>query len=700
MYIKKSARFGEREITFEIGKMAKQADGAVLASMGETSVLCTVVVGNESEEFIDFLPLTVDYIEKTSAAGKIPGGFFKREGKPTEREILNARIIDRSIRPLFPKAFNREIQVITTVLSADPEVDPDIVALTGTSLALLISNAPYETPIAGVKIGYKDGSFIYNAGTTPMQNSSLDLTAALSRDALVMVEGGANIIEEELFVEGLFGAFDVVKDVIALQEEIKRECGREKIVYTLPDTSHLKGTIQSRYGERLREILNIQGKKNRNEEFKRLKESIIKEISESQEAEGEIDLTNIESLLEELKRDYIRKMIIEEGRRIDGRGPKDIRPISCEVGLFPRTHGSALFTRGETQALVVTTLGTAEDEQKIEALGEESTKRFMLHYNFPPFSTGEVKFLRAPSRREIGHGNLAERALARVIPPEEKFPYTIRVLSDILESNGSSSMATVCGASLSLMDAGVPISAAVAGVAMGLIKEGEQVVVLTDILGDEDHCGDMDFKVAGTREGVTSIQMDIKIKGISKEIMRDALKQAREARLKILDIMNQTISSPRPDISPYAPRITTMTIKPDKIRDVIGSGGKVIREIIAKSGVMSIDIEDNGLVKIAANNLEAAQKAIAMIENLTQEVEVGKVYMGKVTKVVDFGAFVSLFPGTDGLVHISELADTRVNKVTDIVKEGEDILVKVIGIDKQGKIKLSRKEALNQIKKK
>ncbi len=699
MYIKKGAKLGEKEIVFETGKMAKQADGAVLVSMGDTSVLCTVVLGSESEEVIDFLPLTVDYIEKTSAAGKIPGGFFKREGKPTEREILNSRIIDRSIRPLFPKAFNREIQVIATVLSADPENDPDVIALTGTSLALLLSNAPFETPIAGIKIGYKNGKFLYNANTSEMQSSSMELTAALSKDALVMVEGGACIVQENLVVEGLFGAFDMVRDVIALQDEIKREIGRDKPVYQLPDTAELKNKIFGDYNSRIRELLLISGKKSRNEEFKKFKKEVLEKLKSDQIIK-EDDPVNVEEILEDIKRDIIREMIIKDGKRIDGRGLKDIRPITCEVGLFPRTHGSALFTRGETQALVVTTLGTAEDEQKIEALGEESSKRFMLHYNFPPFSTGEVKFLRSPSRREIGHGNLAERALGKVIPLEETFPYTIRVLSDILESNGSSSMATVCGASLSLMDAGVPIISPVAGVAMGLIKEGEKVAVLTDILGDEDHCGDMDFKVAGTKDGVTSIQMDIKIKGISREIMTDALNQAREARLKILQIMTDTISAPRPDISPYAPRITIMNIKPDKIRDVIGSGGKVIREIISKSGVIAIDIDDSGVVKIAANNQNAAKKAAEIIENLTQEVEVGKVYMGKVSKVVDFGAFVTLFPGTDGLVHISELADTRINKVTDIVREGEDILVKVIGIDRQGKIKLSRKEALNHQKKK
>lgn len=699
MFIRKSAKIGEKEIIFEIGKMAKQADGSVLVSMGDTSVLCTVVLGSESTEAIDFLPLTVDYIEKTSAAGKIPGGFFKREGKPTEREILNSRIIDRSIRPLFPKAFNREIQVIATVLSADPENDPDVIALTGTSLALLISNAPFETPIAGIKIGFKDGAYLYNANSTTMQDSQIELTAALSRDALVMVEGGANIVNEEIIINGLFGGFDVIKDVINLQEEIRKEIGKEKCTYQQKDVSNYKKTIEEKYKSRVKELLLVSGKKNRNEAFKSFKQSVIQELTAAEVIKEEENV-NIEEIFEDIKRDIIREMIINEGKRIDGRNTTDIRPITCEVSLFPRTHGSALFTRGETQALVVTTLGTAEDEQKIEALGEESSKRFMLHYNFPPFSTGEVKFLRSPSRREIGHGNLAERAISKVIPAEDKFPYTIRVLSDILESNGSSSMATVCGATLSLMDAGVPILAPVAGIAMGLIKENDKVVVLTDILGDEDHCGDMDFKVAGTREGVTSIQMDIKIKGISKEIMTDALRQAKEARLKILDIMSQTIAAPKPDISPYAPRITIINIKPDKIRDVIGSGGKVIREIIAKSGVISIDIDDSGVVKIAANNQEAAQKAVAMIENLTQEVEVGKVYMGKVSKVVDFGAFVTIFPGTDGLVHISELADTRVNKVTDIVKEGEDILVKVIGIDKQGKIKLSRREALNHHKKK
>lgn len=698
MFIRKSARLGEKEITFEIGRMAKQADGAVLASMGDTSVLCTVVVGSESEEALDFLPLTVDYIEKTSAAGKIPGGFFKREGRPTEREVLSSRIIDRSIRPLFPKAWSREIQVITTVLSADPENDPDLVALTGTSLALLISSAPFDTAVTGIRIGYKDGRYLYNVGSSAMVGSQIDLTAALSEDALVMVEGGADIAGEDVVVNGLFGAFDVIRDVIALQEEIRREVGREKPVYKPTDKSELKRGINEKYRQKIKEILLICGKKNRNEEFKKFKKTVEEEMLTQTGGVGS-EMLNLEEILEEIKRDIIREMILVEGTRIDGRGLKDVRPIICEIGLFPRTHGSALFTRGETQALVVTTLGTAEDEQKIESLGEESSKRFMLHYNFPPFSTGEVKFLRSPSRREIGHGNLAERAILRVIPPEDRFPYTIRVLSDILESNGSSSMATVCGATLSLMDAGVPISAPVAGVAMGLIKDGEKVAVLTDILGDEDHCGDMDFKVAGTREGITSIQMDIKIKGISREIMAQALTQAREARLQILDIMQQTIAQPKPDISPYAPRITIVNIKPEKIRDVIGSGGKVIREIIATSGVVAIDIDDNGLVKIAANNQAAADKAIAMIENLTREIEVGNVYMGKVSKIVDFGAFVTLFPGTDGLVHISELANTRVSKVTDVVKEGDEILVKVIGIDRQGKIKLSRREALNTHKK-
>lgn len=698
MFIRKSARLGEKEITFEIGRMARQADGAVLVSMGDTSVLCTVVLGSKSEEALDFLPLTVDYVEKTSAAGKIPGGFFKREGRPTEREILNSRIIDRSIRPLFPKAWSREIQVITTVLSADPENDPDVVALTGTSLALLISSAPFDTAVAGVRIGYKDGRYVYNAGSSTMVGSQIDLTAALSEDALVMVEGGADMVGEDIVVNGLFGAFDVIRDVIALQEEIRKEVGVEKPVYEPADKSELKRDMSERYRQKIREILLIREKRNRNEEFKKFKKAVEEEIIAQIGGAGS-EVLNLEEILEEIKRDIIREMILVEGKRIDGRGLKEVRPISCEIGLFPRTHGSALFTRGETQALVVTTLGTAEDEQKIESLGEETSKRFMLHYNFPPFSTGEVKFLRSPSRREIGHGNLAERAILRVIPPEDVFPYTIRVLSDILESNGSSSMATVCGATLSLMDAGVPISAPVAGVAMGLIKEGDRVVVLTDILGDEDHCGDMDFKVAGTREGITSIQMDIKIKGISREIMAQALTQAREARLQILDIMQQTIAQPKPDISPYAPRITIMNIKPEKIRDVIGSGGKVIREIIATSGVVAIDIDDNGLVKIAANNQEAANRAIAMIENLTREIEVGNVYMGKVSKIVDFGAFVTLFPGTDGLVHVSELANTRVSRVTDVVKEGDEILVKVIGIDRQGKIKLSRREALNTHKK-
>src|SRR3989454_556797 len=602
--------FHGRPLTVETGRMAKQAGGAALVRLGESVVLVTATALATAREGIDFFPLTCDYQEKTFAAGKIPGGFFKREGRPAEKEILTSRLIDRPLRPLFPKGFNCETQVIATVLSHDKENDPDVLSLLGASTALVLSDIPWNGPIAAVRIGRLDGRFVINPTTSQLATSDMNVIVAGSRDAIVMVEGGARMVPEALLLEALFAAHEALQPLIALQESLQRLVGKPK-------------------------------------------------------------------------------------RSLDGRGLADVRPITCEVEVLPRTHGSALFTRGETQALVVATLGTSSDEQKIDALIGETYKKFMLHYNFPPFSTGEVKFLRSPGRREIGHGALAERALARVLPTEEEFPYTIRIVSEVLESNGSSSMATVCGGSLSLMAAGVPVKAAVAGVAMGLIKEGDEVRVLSDILGDEDHLGDMDFKVAGTEQGVTAVQMDIKIAGVTRAIMQEALEQARSARLHILGVMNRTLARPHSELSMHAPRIITLHIKPDRIRDLIGPGGKVIRGITEETGA-KIDVEDDGTVYVASADGDSMQRAIDKIRAVTAEAEVGKVYRGTVRKIVDFGAFVEIFPGTDGLVHISQLADERVRKVSDVLKEGDVISVKVLEVDRSGKIRLSRKEALKE----
>lgn len=679
-----------RPLSIEVGRMAKQADGAALVRYGETVVLATAVAAKEFRSDTDFFPLTVDYQEKTFAAGKIPGGFFKREGRPSEKEILTCRLIDRSIRPLFSDGLRCETQVIATVLSADRENDPDVVAMLATSVALEVSDIPFKGPLAGVRIGRVQGEWVVNPTQSQLQDSDIDIFLSGSREAIVMVEGGARMLPEDTILEALFLGHEAIQPLLDYQEEIKRALGKSK--RPVPIVQRDRALIQ-RVDELARgKILEAIAIPEKQERYKRLDEVkgevVAQALVEHPEKEKEIKIC-----FDELKKDCFRQLIVKERRRIDGRDLKEVRPITCEVEILPRTHGSALFTRGETQALVVTTLGTTSDEQKIDALIGEHYKKFMLHYNFPPFSVGEVKFLRGPSRRDIGHGALAERALLPVIPKEEEFPYTLRIVSEILESNGSTSMATVCGGSLSLMDAGVPITAPVAGIAMGLIKEADQVRVLSDILGDEDHLGDMDFKVAGTRDGVTALQMDIKISGVSREIMREALYQAREGRVGIIKVMDATISEPRREISGHAPRIITLKVRPEKIREIIGPGGKVIRGIVDETGV-KMDVEDDGTVTIASSDEAATRRAVEMVQRITAEAEIGKIYKGTVRKIMDFGAFVEILPGTDGLVHISQLAPERVRRVTDVLKEGDEVMVKVLEIDKQGKIKLSRKEAL------
>jgi len=684
--------FGGRPFSIETGKVARQANGSVLVRYGETVVLVTAVTSDKKREGLDFVPLTVNYLEMTYAAGRIPGGFLKREGRPSDHETLISRFIDRPLRPLFPKGFQNEIQIIATVLSADQDNDPSILGMIGASAALSLSNIPFDGPIAGAKVGRIDGEYVLNPTHDELEMSDIDLFVAGSEDAIIMVEGSAKEVKEEEILEAILFGHQSLKPVIGLQNQLKLASG------TTPKEFELKRPEEAIYEkveaiaqERLREAFYIREKTKRKE---RLEETLQWTVQECG-AEDEDSQKMVKAALEEINRKLVRRLILEEKKRIDGRNLSEIRPISCEVGILPRTHGSALFTRGETQVLAVVTFGTSEDEQKINSLTGETYKSFMLHYNFPPFSVGEVSFLRAPSRREIGHGALAERAILPVLPSSENFPYTIRIVSEVLESNGSSSMATVCGASLSLMDAGVPIKAPIAGIAMGLIMEKGEVAVLSDILGDEDHFGDMDFKVAGTAEGVTAIQMDIKIRGVSKEVMRSVLDQAREGRLHILGKMKETISEPRKDLSRHAPRIVTLQVKQDKIRDIIGPGGKNIRSIVDQTGV-KVDVEDSGLVKLASPNYEAIEKAIYMIKRLTQEVEVGGLYTGKVKRILGFGAIVELFPGTDGLVHISQLAETHVKEVSDVLKEGDEVLVKVIDIDPQGRIRLSRKAALRE----
>ncbi len=683
---------GGRTLSFETGKMAGQANGAVFVKYGETGVLVTAVASDRLREGIDFLPLTVDYLEMSYAAGRIPGSFFRREiGRPSEKETLTSRLIDRPIRPLFPKGFYHELQIIATVLSVDTDNDPDIIALNGASAALAISDIPFQGPIAAVRMGKIGGELIVNPTFAQLKESSLNLIVAGTKDALVMVEGGADLASEEEILEALFTAHTHLQPLLVLQEQMAQEVGKPK--RPVPDVTtdmDLQARVEALSRDRILRAIQEPVKQERH----RLMEAGLQEVLAALGPEYEGRDREIAGFYNNLEKRLVRDMIINEQRRIDGRSYADIRPISCEVGLLSRTHGSALFSRGETQALAIATLGTVSDEQRIETLSGDTFKAFMLHYNFPPYSVGETRMLRGPSRREIGHGALAERALSRVLPPGETFPYTIRVVSEILSSNGSSSMATVCGGSLAMMDAGIPIKAAVAGVAMGLIKEGDHVAVLSDILGDEDHLGDMDFKVAGTADGITALQMDIKIGGITREIMGKALHQAREARLHILERMNQVIATPRPELKKTAPKIITLNINPDKIREVIGPGGKTVKHIVAVTGA-KVDIEDDGRIHIASPDSSAADLAIKMIREITQEAEVGQIYKGKVKKIVDFGAFVEILPGTDGLVHISELDKQRVKKVTDVLKEGDEVVVKVLDVDKQGKIRLSRKAVLD-----
>jgi polyribonucleotide nucleotidyltransferase len=693
MFVREGVNLAGRELSIETGRMAKQADGSVVIRQGDTMVLVTAVASSATRPGVDFLPLTVDYLEKTSAAGKIPGGYFKREGRMTEVEILTSRLIDRPSRPLFPKGWRFDTQVIAMVVSSDRENASDVLAMTGASCALLISDIPFAGPYAAVRVGRIDGKFVVNPTFSEREKSDLDLVVACSRDAIVMVEGGCGEVAEEVIVDALMFAHKEAQPLLDLQEKLRAAIGKPKRVFIPPAKDP---AIVERVGvlasEKIQAAMAIREKQERYAALEACGGEIKTALApEFPDRGGEVG-----DVYESLKKKHLRELVLTTGRRIDGRGTTDIRAITSEVGVLPRTHGSALFTRGETQALVTTTLGTKQDAQHIEALVGDIDKRFMLHYNFPPFSTGETKPLRGASRREIGHGNLAERALGRILPGEKDFPYTIRIVSEILESNGSSSMASVCGGTLALMDAGVPIKTPVAGIAMGLIKEGERVAVLSDILGDEDHLGDMDFKICGSRAGVTAVQMDIKIQGLTREILETALRQAREARLFILGKMAETLTAPRPDLSQYAPRITTLQVKPDQIREIIGPGGKTIRGITAQTGV-AIEVDDDGTVHIASPDGIAVKKAIDIIKGLTTEPEVGEFYLGVVKRLAEFGAFVEILPGTDGLVHISELDEKRVRVVEDICKEGDEMVVKVIGIDRAtGKIRLSRREALGK----
>ena len=681
---KKEIQWGGRTLKLETGRVARQADGAVIASYGDTVVLCTAVGQRTAKPGIDFFPLTVNYQEKTFAAGKIPGGFFKREGRPSEKETLTSRLIDRPIRPLFAKGYKCETQVICTVLSHDLENDPDVVAMIGASAALTISGLPFLGPIGAARVGYKDGQYTLNPAMTALDDSALDLVVAGTREGVLMVESEADELSEDIMLGAVSFGHDQMQAVIDAIIDLAELCAKEprEVPEPAPEIEELKQRLQAQCRDALIEAYKEPDKLERQNKVAAVKDAAVAELSEE-----EAPLAG--GLFKALESDIVRGNILKTGQRIDGRTTSDVRPIDCQVGVLPLTHGSAVFTRGETQALVVTTLGTGQDEQIIDALEGEYRERFMLHYNFPPYSVGEASFLRSPGRREIGHGKLAWRACRPLLPDAEAFPYTIRVVSEITESNGSSSMATVCGSSLSMMDAGVPLRRPVAGIAMGLIKEEEDFAVLSDILGDEDHLGDMDFKVAGTETGVTSLQMDIKITSITKEIMEIALNQARDGRLHILGEMGKALEQAREGVSDHAPRITVIQIPKDKIREVIGTGGKVIREICETTGA-KIDIEDDGTVKVAAVDQEQSQAAIDWIRSITAEPEVGVIYDGKVVKIMDFGAFVNFMGARDGLVHISELAPQRVATVTDVVKEGDKVKVKCIGMDR-GKVKLSMK---------
>ncbi|MBC7263291.1 MAG: polyribonucleotide nucleotidyltransferase [Chloroflexi bacterium] len=684
-----SAPLGNSTVYIETGKLAGQAGGSVTVRCGDTLLLATATASKEIREGTDFFPLTVDYEERLYAAGKIPGGFFKREGRPTEAAILLCRLVDRPIRPLFPKGLRNEVQIVLTALSADQEHYLDILAIIGASAALTISDIPFLGPVGAIRVGYVDGQLVFNPTASQMEKSTLDLRLAGTADAVMMVEAGANEVSEDLVLEAIQRGHEAMQSVIQMQNELREAVGKPKGNYPLFDIGdEVRQAISTAWDDRIWEVLQNAGDKGeRNEALDALRAEVVASLGEKFEE------AVVSQAFDERVKAVVRDGILNKRIRPDGRDFTTIRPISCEVGLLPRTHGSGLFTRGQTQVLTIATLGTVSDEQILEGLEPVESKRYMHHYNFPPYSTGETRPMRGPGRREIGHGALAERALVPVLPPEEEFPYTIRLVSEVLSSNGSTSMASVCASTLALMDAGVPIRKPVAGIAMGLVKGENESAILTDIIGMEDQLGDMDFKVAGTRDGITALQMDIKIKGVSPEITRRALAQAREARLFVLDKMRETIAEPRPTLSPHAPRITLIKIDPEKIGTVIGPGGKTIRGIIEETGA-KIDVEDDGTVYIATTNGASSDKAVEMIRRLTEEPQVGKIYTGKVVRITDFGAFVEILPGKDGLVHISQLADYRVSKVEDAVHVGDEVMVMVIDIDSEGKIKLSRQAVL------
>lgn len=691
--VRKEFDFGNQRVVLETGRIARQATGAVMASMGDTIVLVTCVAKQDADPDRDFFPLTVDYQEKTYAAGKIPGGFFKREGRPSEKETLTSRLIDRPLRPLFPKGFKNEVQIIATVVSLDETVDPDIVALIGASAAVAISGVPFSGPIGAARVGYKDGNYILNPSFKDLEDSELDLVVAGTRSSVLMVESEARQLPEDVMLGAVMYGHEQFQTVIENIAALAEENGTRAWEWQAPEKdSSLEEAVSEQCADLLREAYSIRDKLNRRDRLSEIRKGVIEALCDVEEPKW--SKTEVVGAIEGLESHLVRSGILAGEPRIDGRDTKQIRDISVEVGVLPRTHGSALFTRGETQALVVTSLGTDKDSQIIDAIEGSRREPFMLHYNFPPFCVGETGRVGTPKRREIGHGRLAKRGILGVMPDMDSYPYSIRVVSEITESNGSSSMASVCGTSLSLMDAGVAVEAPVAGIAMGLIKEGENFVVLSDIMGDEDHLGDMDFKVAGSDKGINALQMDIKIDGITKEIMEAALAQAKDGRLHILGEMNKVISEPRVEMSEFAPRITTIKIHPDKIRDVIGKGGATIRSITEETGA-SVDISDDGTVKVAAVDKAAGDKAIQRIEQLTADIEVGKIYEGRVAKLMDFGAFVNILPGKDGLVHISQISEERVEQVSDKLSEGEFVKVKVLEIDKQGRVRLSMK-AVNE----
>ncbi|MDX1705065.1 polyribonucleotide nucleotidyltransferase [Pseudidiomarina sp.] len=691
--ITKTFEYGQHTVTLETGAMARQATGAVLASMDDTTVLVTVVGKKETKAGQDFFPLTVNYQERTYAAGKIPGGFFKREGRPSENETLISRLIDRPVRPLFPEGFKNEVQIIATVISVNPQVSPDIVALIGASAALAISGLPFDGPIGAARVGVVNDEYVLNPSTEELLESKLDLVVAGTANAVLMVESEAQLLSEDAMLGAVVYGHEQMQTVINNINELAAEAGKPKWEWTAPETNEeLLKKIKELAEEGIGEAYRITEKAERYAKISELKTQVTDQLTAENE---EVDTKEISDLFHSLEKNVVRSRITAGEKRIDGRDPDMVRALHMATGVLPRTHGSAVFTRGETQALVTATLGTERDAQMIDDLTGYNANRFMLHYNFPPYCVGETGMVGSPKRREIGHGKLAKRGVQAVMPSQEEFPYTIRVVSEITESNGSSSMASVCGASLALMDAGVPIKSSVAGIAMGLVKEGDKFVVLSDILGDEDHLGDMDFKVAGSKDGVTALQMDIKIDGITREIMEIALAQAKAARLHILNVMDEALSGARTELSDYAPRYHTMKINPDKIRDVIGKGGAVIRELTESTNT-NIEINDDGTVRIAATDQASADKAIARIEELTADVEVGRIYEGKVARIVDFGAFVTILPGKDGLVHISQIAEERVNDVNEYLKVGQTVPVKVLEIDRQGRVRLSMKDAVEK----